>query len=502
MAGVSEGNLWSGESRAGGLWSSMFLQTTTEANTEMGNFNWASEVAANSAGLENGNISNIASSSSDLTAALASLGPPDSENLLASVGGFNGHVVADLEAWNQTLLRSRGEESVQNMQTSLENLSEAFFSRQKEVVGIPSEWEMVNITSQDTNFCDMSKETGFRHLLHNTIPASNLDHGRLTLSNIPPVTSFTNPGLPLSLPQFEIARIKKECSLLHTANCPSTIDSDAYSTKQGFSDIIDNRSLLKAMAGQCYNNGSEFMQGEDQFNPNLWSSNSSSRFSTSPFSHISPPSSQPIHVLNTHRNSPLWDLIKPQHSQSSLQNFPQFLQEGKRQANSMTQHLKMSHVDEARDCNSNDVKKCSTDQSSTSETLFKRPRLDTTSSGMPTFKVRKEKLGDRITALQQLVSPFGKTDTASVLLEAIGYIKFLHEQVQVLSTPYMNNGAANSAQGDQTAWAGSSDSTDSDGPKQDLRSRGLCLVPVSSTLSVTNDNGADYWTPALGCNYR
>ncbi|KAL1331774.1 transcription factor bHLH112 isoform X2 [Arachis ipaensis] len=61
---------------------------------------------------------------------------------------------------------------------------------------------------------------------------------------------------------------------------------------------------------------------------------------------------------------------------------------------------------------------------------FKRPRIETPPP-LPTFKVRKEKLGDRVTALQQLVSPFGKTDTASVLHEAIEYIKFLHDQVSV-----------------------------------------------------------------------
>ncbi|KAK4751022.1 hypothetical protein SAY87_004504 [Trapa incisa] len=49
----------------------------------------------------------------------------------------------------------------------------------------------------------------------------------------------------------------------------------------------------------------------------------------------------------------------------------------------------------------------------------------------PHLKVRKERLGDRIAALQQLVAPYGKTDTASVLTDAIGYIKFLQDRVQV-----------------------------------------------------------------------
>ncbi|KAH1144926.1 hypothetical protein GLYMA_15G011100v4 [Glycine max] len=52
---------------------------------------------------------------------------------------------------------------------------------------------------------------------------------------------------------------------------------------------------------------------------------------------------------------------------------------------------------------------------------------------------RKEKLGERIAALQQLVSPFGKTDTTSVLHEAIGYIRFLHDQVPVLCSPYLES---------------------------------------------------------------
>ncbi|KAG4971570.1 hypothetical protein AAZX31_13G231900 [Glycine max] len=124
------------------------------------------------------------------------------------------------------------------------------------------------------------------------------------------------------------------------------------------------------------------------------------------------------------------------------------------------------------------------------EPAFKRQRIETPSP-LPTFKVRKEKLGDRITALQQLVSPFGKTDTASVLHEAIEYIKFLHDQV--LSTPYMkNNGAPIQHQQD------CDNLKDSEGAKQDLRSRGLCLVPISSTFPVANETSVDFWTSTFG----
>ncbi|XP_075478427.1 uncharacterized protein LOC142519329 [Primulina tabacum] len=125
-------------------------------------------------------------------------------------------------------------------------------------------------------------------------------------------------------------------------------------------------------------------------------------------------------------------------------------------------------------------------KSSSNEPAFKHPRLETPLP-LPTFKVRKEKLGDRITALQQLVSPFGKTDTASVLHEAIEYIKLLHDQVNVFSTPYLKNGSP-PMQHQQ----------DQEGLKQDLSSRGLCLVPISSTFPVAAENTSDFWTPTLG----
>ncbi|CAJ2676234.1 unnamed protein product [Trifolium pratense] len=150
------------------------------------------------------------------------------------------------------------------------------------------------------------------------------------------------------------------------------------------------------------------------------------------------------------------------------------------------------------------------------------------STTQPTFKVRKEKLGDRITALHQLVSPFGKTDTASVLLESIGYIRFLQSQIEALSLPYLGNGSVGGGnmknqqqqyvQGEKSCFfpehpgqllnenclkrKASEQDCEEEEEKKDLRSRGLCLVPVSCTLQVGSDNGADYWNSSFGGGYQ
>ncbi|XP_047967149.1 transcription factor bHLH112-like [Salvia hispanica] len=130
-----------------------------------------------------------------------------------------------------------------------------------------------------------------------------------------------------------------------------------------------------------------------------------------------------------------------------------------------------------------------------SEPSLKRARIETPS---PTFKVRKEKLGDRVTALQQLVSPFGKTDTASVLHEAIDYIKLLHDQVNVLSTPYLKNGPPPL----QRQQAPDKIKEQEEPILKDLKSRGLCLVPISSTFPVATETTPDFWTPTFGGSFR
>ncbi|XP_059292839.1 transcription factor bHLH112-like [Lycium ferocissimum] len=151
-----------------------------------------------------------------------------------------------------------------------------------------------------------------------------------------------------------------------------------------------------------------------------------------------------------------------------------------------------SNVEELRESRSSSSQ---AKKSGNNEPTLKKARIETPSP-LPTFKVRKEKLGDRITALQQLVSPFGKTDTASVLHEAIEYIKFLHDQVNLLSTPYLKNGST--PQHQQTV----DKVTDQEGSKQDMRSRGLCLVPISSTFPVATETTTDFWTPNFSGTFR
>ncbi|KAL5554133.1 hypothetical protein UlMin_041534 [Ulmus minor] len=148
--------------------------------------------------------------------------------------------------------------------------------------------------------------------------------------------------------------------------------------------------------------------------------------------------------------------------------------------------------------NNNEGKKKRSEDGSNSETSLKKPKQESSTASSAKMLAPKVKLGDKITALQQIVSPFGKTDTASVLYEAIQYIKFLQEQVQLLSNPYMKTNTH------KDPW-GSLDRKDQKGDvKLDLRSRGLCLVPLSCTPQVYRENtGSDYWTPTYrGCLYR
>ncbi|KAG4945058.1 hypothetical protein AAZX31_15G016700 [Glycine max] len=170
--------------------------------------------------------------------------------------------------------------------------------------------------------------------------------------------------------------------------------------------------------------------------------------------------------------------------------------------------------DHRRNLQQDQISKCN---STATVGVCKKARVQPSSSQAP-LKVRKEKLGDRITTLHQLVSPFGKTDTASVLLEAIGYIRFLQGQIEALSSPYLGSASKNmrnqqSVHGERNSVPedpgqllndnniglkrkGAPNQDAEDHKAKDLKSRGLCLVPVSCTQNM--HVGSYYWAPAYG----
>ncbi|CAL4966177.1 unnamed protein product [Urochloa decumbens] len=104
----------------------------------------------------------------------------------------------------------------------------------------------------------------------------------------------------------------------------------------------------------------------------------------------------------------------------------------------------------------------------------------------------------------------------STLKETIGYIRFLLNQIEVFSFPYLGHGNGSSMQQQHTVasllnHSNSNVTVEAEGPteqdegnvgdadnKKDLRSRGLCLVPVSCTSHLAgDDNGAsDFWAVA------
>nr|TKR83590.1 hypothetical protein D5086_0000263610 [Populus alba] len=121
----------------------------------------------------------------------------------------------------------------------------------------------------------------------------------------------------------------------------------------------------------------------------------------------------------------------------------------------------------------------------TSETAVKKAKHESSTVSPVKMQASKVKLSERVTALQQIVSPFGRTDTASVLYEAIQYIKFLQGQVQLLINPYMKT---TNSQNDP--WVGL-DRKDKGDAKLDLKSResfAFTKPRQNSFSSISNDD--------------
>ncbi|KAJ0260362.1 Transcription factor LRL1 [Hirschfeldia incana] len=129
-------------------------------------------------------------------------------------------------------------------------------------------------------------------------------------------------------------------------------------------------------------------------------------------------------------------------------------------------------------------------------------------------RLRRERIAERMKALQELVPNGNKTDKASMLDEIIDYVKFLQLQVKVLSMSRLGGGASVSSQISEaggsngnasSAIAGSNQPTgnsndglamtehqvaklmeeDMGSAMQYLQGKGLCLMPISLATAIS-----------------
>ncbi|XP_020090326.1 transcription factor bHLH66-like [Ananas comosus] len=122
-------------------------------------------------------------------------------------------------------------------------------------------------------------------------------------------------------------------------------------------------------------------------------------------------------------------------------------------------------------------------------------------------RLRRERIAERMKALQELVPNANKTDKASMLDEIIDYVKFLQLQVKVLSMSRLGGAAAvaplvanmSSEGGNGGNGGGSGDSLtvtehqvaklmeeDMGSAMQYLQGKGLCLMPISLASAISS----------------
>lgn len=110
-------------------------------------------------------------------------------------------------------------------------------------------------------------------------------------------------------------------------------------------------------------------------------------------------------------------------------------------------------------------------------------------------RLRRERIAERMKALQELVPNANRTDKASMLDEIIDYVKFLQIQVKVLSTSRLGGVAPLLG---ETSSQGKKDDGDAESERavaklmeedmgsamQYLQGKGLCLMPISLATST------------------
>ncbi|KAL5988861.1 Transcription factor une12 [Asimina triloba] len=135
-------------------------------------------------------------------------------------------------------------------------------------------------------------------------------------------------------------------------------------------------------------------------------------------------------------------------------------------------------------------------------------------------RLRRERIAERIKALQELLPNFNKTDRAAMLDEILDYVKFLRLQVKVLSMsrwggtgavaqlladiplPSVEGNAGGEGGSNQQLWEKwSADGTEQEVAKlmeedvgaamQFLQSKALCIMPISLAAAIYHANPPD-----------
>ncbi|KVI04935.1 Myc-type, basic helix-loop-helix (bHLH) domain-containing protein [Cynara cardunculus var. scolymus] len=365
---------------------------------------------------------------------------------------------------------------------------------------------ILNSTSNDTNSRDLKQQLGSNMDFapcHNTSSSPLVHVLGLPWNNSINVTS--NPVENFMTHELRrLARIKDEFS--GSESYPKFSEMISSSPTSSIEDLHLNPSsgynnnqdlLLRTFSNGCQIKGGQLIdQFPDDTTPNNHFQNCSNRISSrGTFSQILPT----INISNLNQspaaissdsfdmNLPALDLFG---SPRLNGNFSHPYSFNPHQLGSFFKDTCLSYgLDKMHQPNHRPVicpsKISSAFNTRTSCTEAKRPASNYMDTNAPRATIpKKSKLEPRASC-----APF-KTDTASVLMEAIGYIKFLQNQVETLSVPYMKS----TQKANRTSKQGVSVMIDeNEEATKDLRSRGLCLVPLPC-LSYVTDGGGGIWS--------
>ncbi|KAI7731179.1 hypothetical protein M8C21_008494, partial [Ambrosia artemisiifolia] len=102
-------------------------------------------------------------------------------------------------------------------------------------------------------------------------------------------------------------------------------------------------------------------------------------------------------------------------------------------------------------------------------------------------RLRRERIAERMKALQELVPNANKTDKASMLDEIIDYVKFLQLQVKVLSMSRLGSAAAGSGSVAPGGAEGGGDCGQGSGGRAGRSSNGAVSSSNNDTMTVTEN---------------